>query len=276
MRNRSLALLCSVALLSLLATVGSPTAAGAGTSHRDVIVSCSFPPAAPTPADRTFGVTLTVPDTAAPGSAFAAAVRVQLDMVTVPANVPIDEFRVISEWQVSGGASPGGAVTVTTPTRAYMPGDALVDDTVTVPFTATGSPGSSISYELTGVSYELRHAGASFIVGPDCALRNAPIRFATTTIGSGGSLCVGLPATITGTAGDDTLFGTSGRDVIHAGAGDDSVYGLGGDDVLCGGDGNDVLSGGSGNDRLDGGPGRNLLLGGFGADTCTSGTRISC
>jgi Ca2+-binding RTX toxin-like protein len=276
MRSRCLALLCSLALLSSLAIVGSATSVGAGTSQRQVVVNCSFAPVQPTPTPRTFGVTLTTPDSVVAGSPFTAAVRVQLDQVTVPPGVTLDEFRVISEWRVSGGASPSGDITVTTPTRSYATGDALVYDTVSVPFSAAGPAGSVITYELTHITWELRHAGASYTIGPDCALAGGPISIAATTIVSGGALCLGLPATITGTAGNDTLVGTAGRDVIHAGAGDDVVYGQGGDDVICGGDGGDVLWGGSGNDRLDGGSGQNLLLGGLGADSCTSGIRLTC
>ena len=56
-------------------------------------------------------------------------------------------------------------------------------------------------------------------------------------------MCMGLAATITGTAGADNFEGvaTPGQDVIVGLAGDDVFLGLQGDDVFCGGDGSDVV-----------------------------------
>ena len=53
--------------------------------------------------------------------------------------------------------------------------------------------------------------------------------------------CMGLPATILGTPGNDVLIGTSGDDVILAYAGDDVLYAGAGIDTICGGDGDDDL-----------------------------------
>ncbi|WP_329390182.1 hypothetical protein OG625_38470 [Streptomyces sp. NBC_01351] len=95
----------------------------------------------------------------------------------------------------------------------------------------------------------------------------------TTVTPSGGQapLCFGLPATITGTAGNDRINGTAGPDVIAAGEGDDDVNGLGGDDRICGGNGNDQLTGSGGNDQLAGDGGDDTLLGGLGNDTLDGG-----
>jgi Ca2+-binding RTX toxin-like protein len=79
-----------------------------------------------------------------------------------------------------------------------------------------------------------------------------PAAFATIT-----NDCLGEPATIVGTEGNDTLVGTPGRDVIVALGGNDTVQALGGDDLVCGGDGNDFFDGGTGTDEGDGGPGSN-------------------
>ena len=79
-----------------------------------------------------------------------------------------------------------------------------------------------------------------------------PAAFATIT-----NDCLGEPATIVRTEGNDTLVGTPGRDVIVALGGNDTVQALGGDDKVCGGDGNDFLDGGTGTDEGDGGPGSN-------------------
>jgi Ca2+-binding RTX toxin-like protein len=55
--------------------------------------------------------------------------------------------------------------------------------------------------------------------------------------------CLGKPATIVGTDGNDTLTGTDGNDVIAGLGGDDVITSGGSDewDLICGGDGNDVV-----------------------------------
>lgn len=93
--------------------------------------------------------------------------------------------------------------------------------------------------------------------------------------------CDGLPATIVGTPGDDTLSGTNGADVIHGLSGDDTISGGNGDDRICGGNDNDTLNGGnaidrlfgdSGADTLNGNNGNDALDGGADTDTCNGGT----
>ena len=83
--------------------------------------------------------------------------------------------------------------------------------------------------------------------------------------------CEGLPATLTGTDGDDNLLGTAGDDVIVALGGNDLVDGAGGNDTICGGDGNDILIGGTGNDRLFGENGDDDLRGVDGDDVLSGG-----
>lgn len=112
--------------------------------------------------------------------------------------------------------------------------------------------------------------------------------------------CLGRPATLCGTAGNDTILGTiadevivglggndtirgaGGNDVICGDEGNDRLFGANGDDVLFGGDGNDELFGGTGADNLRGGPGKDtlsgaagndLLAGGAGQDSCDGGSR---
>ncbi len=88
--------------------------------------------------------------------------------------------------------------------------------------------------------------------------------------------CNGIPATITGTPGNDTLSGTPGDDVILGLGGADVIDGGGGNDVICGGSGDDTIKGGdgadvaygaAGNDDLAGGNGEDDLFGGPGDDT---------
>ena len=59
-----------------------------------------------------------------------------------------------------------------------------------------------------------------------------------------------VPATITGTEGNDVIRGTSGPDVIVGLGGNDVIWGLGGDDTICGGLGNDRIDGGAGSDSI--------------------------
>jgi uncharacterized repeat protein (TIGR01451 family) len=110
--------------------------------------------------------------------------------------------------------------------------------------------------------------------------------------------CRGVPATISGTPGNDTLFGTAGPDVIAALGGNDRIVSGRGRDLVCAGAGNDrigagpaadrvfagagqdrllgrggpdLLKGSGGNDVLKGGPGADRLRGGAGIDRCVGG-----
>jgi uncharacterized protein len=83
--------------------------------------------------------------------------------------------------------------------------------------------------------------------------------------------CLGHPATIVGTDGNDRIEGTPGDDVIVAGGGDDRIDAGSGDDVVCAGDGNDRVDGGDGDDQLLGGRGDDRLDGGDGRDELDGG-----
>ena len=83
--------------------------------------------------------------------------------------------------------------------------------------------------------------------------------------------CLGQPATIVGTPGNDVLVGTPGDDVIVGLGGNDAIDGKGGDDLLCGDEGDDTIRGGLGNDRIDGGLGNDSINGGPGNDTIFGG-----
>ena len=65
--------------------------------------------------------------------------------------------------------------------------------------------------------------------------------------------CQGVPATLVGTSGNDSLVGSNRPDVIVGLAGNDRIRGLRGNDLVCGGPGADELVGGRGDDRLHGG-----------------------
>jgi Ca2+-binding RTX toxin-like protein len=83
--------------------------------------------------------------------------------------------------------------------------------------------------------------------------------------------CDGVPATIVGTAGNDTLDGTGGNDVIVGLGGNDTIDAGSGDDRVCGGSGRDGIEAGSGDDRLFGGTGNDSVRSGSGNDTVFGG-----
>ena len=104
-----------------------------------------------------------------------------------------------------------------------------------------------------------------------------------------GPRCSGLPATIVGTPGDDTLVGTAERDVIVGLGGDDVIRGGASADVICAGRGRDILFGGASTnhrrstahgisrpaadfiDIVDGGRGDDVIRGGRGDDWLFTG-----
>lgn len=83
--------------------------------------------------------------------------------------------------------------------------------------------------------------------------------------------CLGEPATIEGTPGDDVLRGTHGHDVIAGVSGDDAIFGLGGDDYICGGEGDDQIEAAGGDDFVFGGAGHDQVLAGSGDDYAYGG-----
>jgi uncharacterized repeat protein (TIGR01451 family) len=89
---------------------------------------------------------------------------------------------------------------------------------------------------------------------------------ATTSVVGPAATCRGVPATIIGTAGNDTVTGTGGRDVIAAFGGNDTIASLAGRDLICAGRGNDYVGTGSAADRVFGGSGKDRLLGRGGPD----------
>ena len=83
--------------------------------------------------------------------------------------------------------------------------------------------------------------------------------------------CMGLAATIVGTAGPDHIVGTAGDDVIASLGGNDTVLGLAGNDIICLGDGNDFGDGGPGRDKVWGEDGDDDIRGGGGGDRLYGG-----
>jgi len=88
----------------------------------------------------------------------------------------------------------------------------------------------------------------------------------TTRVVGPAPTCRGVPATMTGTAGDDTVVGTGGRDVIVTLGGNDTIASMAGRDLVCAGSGDDYIGAGSAADRAFGGAGKDRLVGRGGPD----------
>jgi hypothetical protein len=91
------------------------------------------------------------------------------------------------------------------------------------------------------------------------------------TARAAGETCNGLPATIVGTTGNDSIQGTDNDDVIVTLGGNDTIDGYGGNDTICAGDGDDTVEGGNGNDWINGEDGNDTLDTGNGEDTVYGG-----
>lgn len=123
-----------------------------------------------------------------------------------------------------------------------------------------------VAIATDAVAHRYYHAELT-LLGPAAApIPGTPPGPGAPTSATGAVTCLGLAATIVGTARADRLTGTSGNDVIVGLAGSDTIDGRGGRDTICAGAGNDSVTGGTGNDRLFGGSGRDVLRGGGGSD----------
>jgi Ca2+-binding RTX toxin-like protein len=88
--------------------------------------------------------------------------------------------------------------------------------------------------------------------------------------------CMGYPATIVGTTGNDNLSGNpNARDVVALLDGNDTYTEDASNDIICLGAGDDQLVNSiglsSGNDIVQGGPGNDVIAGFSGADTLYGG-----
>ena len=72
--------------------------------------------------------------------------------------------------------------------------------------------------------------------------------------------------TVSGGAGNDTIYTGDDADVIDGGTGDDFIDGGIDADTIDGGDGHDTIIGGEGGDTIDGGDGDDLIYGGLTTD----------
>lgn len=78
---------------------------------------------------------------------------------------------------------------------------------------------------------------------------------------------IGVPVTLFGGDGDDTLIGDLSAATFDGGDGNDSILGSSKADVVLGGAGNDTVIGGKGNDTINGGAGDDFIRGSAGNDS---------
>src|SRR5438128_1538632 len=81
----------------------------------------------------------------------------------------------------------------------------------------------------------------------------------------------GIPVTLVGQDGNDTLKGGDNGDSLDGGDGTDSILGNGGNDTLTGDADNDTILGGTGADSILGGGGADSIQGGDDNDTLYGG-----
>lgn len=179
------------------------------------------------------------------------------------------------------GPSPASGVTVT---DDLPKGVRLVS--ATGPSGACAVQGAKVTCAIgalipTGINYGGTPASVTIVVVPESAgtIRNTATvkgdqqdpnaknnKATATTRVLGTPACRGVPATISGTPGDDMLLGTPGPDVIAGLGGNDRIVSREGRDLVCAGSGSDFVGAGTAADRVFGGGGRDRLLGRGGPD----------
>jgi len=227
----------------------------------------------------TGGFDATLVEAGAHPSSVTVGERIQVDFtrLTVP-NASGPNSRVL-QLHVSGPVTPNGDVTV------------YADDSgpfLQLKATAAGR----VTIDLVRTQGSLVFRGTTYFTQCTPTAGTARLTSFTTTTKP---VCLGVPATIVGTSGNDVIHGTAGPDVVYAGRGDDVIDSRGGDDIVCGAHGNDTIDAGGdrdrvdggyandvvrgkqGNDWLDGGSGSDTLDGGTGTDSCRNGeVLVSC
>ena len=94
-------------------------------------------------------------------------------------------------------------------------------------------------------------------------------------LNGGGTGLTTIPATLTGSDGDDTIDGGAAADTLNGGNGNDNFLGNGGSDTLNGGPDDDFLSPGPGNDVARGDEGDDQFVNAFSAGSGTDADRFS-
>jgi len=177
-----------------------------------------------------------------------------------------------------GGAATTDSLTIingTTSATNVLNGLALTStgfETLTIDTTGTGAAGAqtvgAIGITPTpGATPKLKITGSNQLTTGVITATDGSIDATgmSASAGTTGLIMVtgqNTASTITGSAGDDTLFGAITNalsQTIAGGAGNDAITAGSGNDILTGGDGNDTINGGAGNDNIDGGAGNDVV-----------------
>jgi Ca2+-binding RTX toxin-like protein len=127
--------------------------------------------------------------------------------------------------------------------------------------------------DLTGVNNVVELSGSDALDTIDAGALEGGLTMAAENV-EVGTNDLTTDMTVTGGAGNDTLFGADGDDTIDAGGGNNAgITGDAGDDVITAGDGNDTgVDGGAGDDTINLGNGNNVVDGGADDDEITTGS----
>jgi Ca2+-binding RTX toxin-like protein len=271
MRTRSVLVGCVlvVAVAGLTPSAHADTVSGRTDFSVSAPVHCRIVP-------DTGGFDTTVTEAGTNPSSVTVGERIQVDFTElgVP-NAAGPNSRVV-RLHVSGPVTPNGDVTIYP--DYYGP-------FLTLKAIAAGT----VSIDLVFTQGSLVFRGVTYFTQCTPTAGTVPL---TTFLATTKPVCLGLPATIVGTSGNDRITGTNHADAIVARGGDDTIDARDGNDVVCGDHGNDTIDAGRGADRvdggyanddirggsnvdwLDGGSGQDRLDGGPGVDTCRNGETV--
>ena len=192
-----------------------------------------------------------------------------------PGYVPHDV--VFPRWSISrpGADFSGASVSVTRNGQSVAVTmlpimDGFGDPTLGFELPATSTTSADVAYQVHVSNIRIGNQTLDYSYSVTAFDPSAPIPTQAASTATAHT-CEGLPATIVGTDGNDTLRGTPGNDVIVALKGHDTIDGLGGNDIICAGSGADTISGGDGHDVLLGNGGRDTITGDGGNDVLFGG-----
>jgi Ca2+-binding RTX toxin-like protein len=199
---------------------------------------------------RVLGDALTVTDT---GSATTDSVSIVNRSTVTATGLALDVFAgrdITSTGYESvsintGAASGGDRQDITTLTITPDSTSAAVS------LTLAGANNIDIGGSLTTTSTALMTVNASGLTAQAAGTRTLDIN--TTSQGTGGT------ASITGSAGDDSIVVGNFASTVIGGAGNDTLTGGTAADNLQGGDGIDLINDGGGNDTISGGAGNDII-----------------
>lgn len=180
-------------------------------------------------------------------------------------------------------AASAGAFTAA-PAQASSTGVASVVESTKVNYKAASGKQNKVVVTLSGRTITIDDvvavkagSGCSAVKGDKtkvrCTTKKAPTRVRVYTYDRNDTITnkSGLPATLSGGSGNDTIVGGSRGELLEGGTGNDTISGNGGNDTIYPDLGNDVVHGGTGSDLIEDAAGKSSgndkLYGDDGDDT---------